>query len=170
MTTLPSLLTRRQTLRIIGGAALAVPLGLQVRDAGAARSWCRTDPTLSIGGLLANIYVSGEVDKRYDTSGPIKLVVLVPPGTATQVIAADNGFGYGYDIRFEPTKTLKNNRQRIELGVAVYVPGTAKGKNQAILVEFVPDGTVEVAARDVKPMNQWITLKTKLHKPTDGGG
>ncbi len=130
----------------------------------APRSWCRTDPTLSIGGLIANIYVSGELDKRYDTSGPIKLVVWVPKATATEVISADNGFGYGYDIRFKPTKTLKNDAQRIEVAVDVYVPGTVKGKNQVVLVEFVPGGTVEVADRSVKPMNEWISVKTRLHK------
>jgi len=40
---------------MLGGAALAVPCGFQVHNVGAARSWCRTDLTLSIGGLIANI-------------------------------------------------------------------------------------------------------------------
>ena len=162
-------LSRRQALRVVGGAALAIPLGLQVHEAGAARTWCRTDPTLAIGGLIANIYVSGEVDKRYDTSGPIKLVVNVPKATSTEVIAADNGFGHGYDIRFKPTKALKNDSKRIEVAVDVYVPGTVKGKNQMILVEFVHDGAVEVADRDVKKMNEWISVKTRLHKAAAGG-
>ncbi len=90
-------------------------------------------------------------------------MVRVPKATSTKVNSDDNGFGYGYDIRFEPTKVLKNDAQRIEVAVDVSIPGTVQGKNQAVLVQFVPDGTVEAADPSVTPMNEWISVKSRLH-------
>ena len=157
-------MSRRRALRLGVVATLSLPTALSLRDAAAGRTWCRTDPLLSIGGVRANVYVSGLLDVRYDTSGPIGLVVRVPTGVLGEVLATDSGFGHGYEITFEERAKLRESSERIELEVAVYVPATESGKDQPILVEFVPEDAVEDAEKKAKRTNEWITIKTQLAK------
>lgn len=73
MTNSPARLSRRDALRLIGGSTLALAgttLLLPGR-ASAGRVWCRADPTFRVDGIVGNVYVSGELDRIYDSTGPI---------------------------------------------------------------------------------------------------
>ena len=160
-------LSRRHALRLLAAASAAalVPArALRPMPASAARVWCRTDPQLLVDGLVANLYVSGLVDTTYDTAGPIRIDVRVPLGVETAVLATDAGFGYGYDLRFVEDKGLKAAPKEVQVVAEVYVPATAAGKGQPIRVEWVPDGTVLVAASKEGTTNQWISASTKLKR------
>jgi hypothetical protein len=74
---------------------LALALLLAPTGAEAARAWCRTDPHLSVGGRTSNITIGYDAAYKNTTTGPIKLVVTVPKGKATAILAQDPGFGYG---------------------------------------------------------------------------
>lgn len=158
-------LTRRQLLRLLGGATLAVVPALGVLErAGAARAWCRLDPTFRVEDLVGNVYVSGELDQAYDVTGPIQLRFTAPDGCTVELLASDPGFGQGYDVSYASDPTLKNTDKEIELRIDVFVP--AVSDKLAILVEFVPDGVVKAADKKVGATNRWIAVKTELRRDT----
>jgi hypothetical protein len=162
-------LTRRHAFRLLGGAALAAVPALRLAgEAAAGRSWCRVDPSFLVDGLVGSVYVSGDVDKTYDTTGPIQLRFTVPAGTDVQLLAADDGFGQGYAIVHDWTDKLHNDHKQIEIEVEVLVP--AGSDKLPVRVEFVPDGTVEVADRKDGTTNKRIKVKTQLKKPKPAKG
>lgn len=157
--------TRRHVLRLIGGAALAAVPALYVAgEASAKRAWCRLDPTVWVDGQVVHLYVSGLLDVEYDVSGPTKVVIRVPPEVAYALLEQDAGFGQGYDISFAADRKLKAEDNKLEIAADVFVPATAQGKGQPILVEWVPDGTVEVAAKKEGTTNAWIGCETKIKR------
>lgn len=157
--------TRRHVLRLLGGSALTVAGATLVlpESGGAARVWCRTDPTFSVDGMIGNVYVSGELDRAYDTTGPIQLTFYAPTGSVVELLAVDPGFGFGYDIRIAYDDGLKNDAKAIGLAIEVLVPSVSD--KLPILVEFVPDGTILVADAKVGATNQIVRVKTELRKP-----
>lgn len=158
-------LTRRDAMRLLGGATLAAVAGVRLAgDASAGRSWCRLDPTFLVDGLIGNVYVSGELNRAYDTTGPIQLKFSVPEGTYVELLASDPGFGYGYDITYHYTD-LKKDHKKIEIEIEVVVPAITD--DLPILVEFVPNATVEVEDKKVGKTNKPIKVKTKLKKPKE---
>ena len=108
--------TRRQSLRLIGGGAfaLAVPFVLPMGPARAGISWCRTDPNIAIGGRETNSYVARDASQPNSTTVPIQLTIAVPTGSSTAVLASDNGFGHGYVITFVESNSLSNGAIRIQ--------------------------------------------------------
>lgn len=165
MTTPPARLTRRDALRLIGGSTLALAgTALLLPDkASAGRVWCRADPTFRVDGIVGNVYVSGEVDRVYDVTGPIQLRFIAPHGTVVELLASDGGFGQGYDIVYANESGLRNDDSRIALKIEVVVP--AAGKRLPVLVEFVPDGTIQVADKHEGRTNEKIRVDTELRKP-----
>jgi hypothetical protein len=123
----PQRASRRDFVRLLGGAALALPVALRFAGAEAARGWCRTDPTVAIAGLVAHLYVSGQVDVPYVVSGPTQIVFRVPIGISTAVLASDNSFGLGYAMRFVEDKGLNASAKEVQVVGSVYVPTTAAG-------------------------------------------
>lgn len=164
MTSFSSRLDRRAALRLLAGSAAAVTLGatLKPQAAGAARVWCRTDPTFSVDGLVGNVYVSGLLDLAYDTTGPIQLTFTAPTGSVVELLAVDPGFGHGYTVTVAYDDKLKNDEKRIPLALEVVVPSATD--RLPLLVEFVPEGTVKVA--DMRPgmTNFPIRVRTELAK------
>jgi hypothetical protein len=160
----PTRFDRRHALRLFGGTALAAVPALRLAgQASAGRSWCRVDPSFWVDGLIGNVYVSSDVDKTYDTTGPIQLKFTVPEGTDVQLLTSDDGFGQGYEVVHEWTDKLNNDDKKIEIEVEVFVPaGTDK---LPVRVEFVPDGTVEVEDHKDGTTNKKIKVKTQLKKP-----
>lgn len=151
-------------LRLAGGAALAAVPALRLAgEASAARAWCRADPSFLVDDLVGNVYVSGQVDKTYDVTGPIYLLFTVPVGTSVSLIASDDGFGQGYSIGYNEDAKLKNDDKHIDITVDVYV--STATSNLPVRVEFVPDGTVDVADRKDGASNKKIHVKTQLKKP-----
>lgn len=157
--------TRRHALRLLAGSALTVAGATLVapRSVGATRVWCRTDPTFRVNGIVGNVYVSGELDVAYDTTGPIQLTFFAPTGSVVELLAVDPGFGYGYDIRVAYDEGLKDDEKAIGLAIEVLVPSVSD--KLPILVEFVPDGTILVADKKVGATNQVVRVKTELRKP-----
>lgn len=165
MTTNQSM-TRRHALRLLGGAALAAVPALRLAgDAAAGRSWCRLDPSFLVDGLVGNVFVSGELDRAYDTTGPIQLNFTVPEGTYVELLSSDPGFGHGYDISYSYQPKLKNDHKKIEIEIDVLVP--AISDDLPIRVEFVPNATVEVEDRKDGKTNKRIKVKTQLKKPKE---
>jgi hypothetical protein len=155
-------LDRRHALRLLGGAALAaIPAVRLAGDAAAGRSWCRVDPTFRVDGLVGNVYVAGELDRAYDTTGPIQLWFRAPAGSTIELLASDPGFGYGYDIYHIETAELKSDHKKIEIEIEVVVPARSE---LPIRVEFVPDGTIEVEDHKDGKTNKKIKVKTQLKK------
>jgi hypothetical protein len=160
-------LTRRSLLRSSAGAALAaLPMLALAGKAEAGRAWCRLDPTFLIDGYMGNVYVSGLIDRNYDVTGPTELIFTVPPGVTSQLIDADQGFGMGYKVTHATSSKLRNRSDRIEIQVSVRVP--AKTSDLPILVEFVPNGSVESPDHQDGKTNQWITVSTEIRKAKSG--
>jgi hypothetical protein len=160
------LLTRRQTLRVLAGAVIAAAPTLRIAgDAAAGRSWCRLDPSFLVDGLVGNVFVSGELDRTYDTTGPIQLRFTVPEGASVDLLATDPGFGHGYDISYTYLPKLKRDHKKIEVEIEVFVP--AISDKLPIMVEFVPNATVEVEDRKEGVTNKPIKVKTQLKKPKE---
>ena len=158
-------LTRRHALWLLTGSVLTVAgTGLFVPESvGAARVRCRTDPTFRVNGIVGNVYVSGELDVAYDTTGPIQLTFFAPTGSVVELLAVDPGFGYGYDIRIAYDDDLKNDETAVGLAIEVLMPSVSD--KLPILVEFFPDGTILVADNKVGTTNQVVRVKTELRKP-----
>jgi hypothetical protein len=155
-------LSRRHALRLAGGL-LAAPLGLRLAGSvSAGRGWCRADPTVQVNGQIVHLYVSGQLDQTYDVAGPTQVVVHVPDGVETAVLDQDDGFGQGYNIWFVTDPRLKATNAGIGLSADVYVPATAKGKGQPILLEWVPDGVVKASGSKQGTTNQVISLPTQI--------
>jgi hypothetical protein len=158
--------SRRSILRLLGGATLAtIPaLGL-AGQARAGRGWCRVDPSFQVDDLIGNVFVAGEIDRKYDTTGPIQLRFVVPQGTYVELLASDPGFGHGYDISYHYTEKLKKDHKKIEIEIEVFVP--AVSDDLPVRVEFVPGATVEIEDHKDGRTNKWIKVKTQLKKPKE---
>ncbi len=157
-------ISRRRLLRFIGGATLAtVPvLGLTSQASAGSRMWCRYDPTFSVDGVIGNVYVSGELDQAYDVTGPVKLRFTLPEGSNFKLLATDAGFGQGYDISVEFDRSLKSDERSIAIDIEALVP--AISDKLPILIEFVPDATIIVAAKQSGTTNKWLKVSTKPRK------
>lgn len=156
-------LTRRQSLQLLGGFAIAaIPAFRLTNEAAAGRSWCRYDPTVSVAGKIVHLWVSGLLNSTYDVNGPTRVVIRVPVGIAVELLDQDAGFGQGYDISFVDDPKLKVLPKHLEVAADVFVPTNDAGKGQTILVEWIPDGTVEVAADKQGITNSWLTVATKI--------
>jgi len=158
--------SRRQALRLVAGAALAaVPALRATNEVAASRGWCRLDPTFLVDGFVGNVYVSGELDTTYDTTGPIQMLFRVPAGCRVDLLSTDPGFGHGYDITYDYSADLKTDHKKIDIEIQVYVPSATS--KLPIRVEFVPNTTVEVEDRKDGNTNKWIKVKTRLRKPEE---
>jgi hypothetical protein len=91
-------------------------------------------------------------------------VFRVPPKLTASIQDQDEGFGKGYVISIVTDKKLKATGTRLDFVADVYVPATISGKNQPILVEWMPDGMIEVAASKMGKTNNWITVGTKIKR------
>src|SRR5215213_7038372 len=96
-----SRVSRRQLVRF---GALALPLTFAASypyQAEARIGWCRRDPILQIDDKFVRIDVYSEKQILDVATGPTKLRVLVPRQVDFSVYAEDEGFGAGWDIRFD---------------------------------------------------------------------
>jgi hypothetical protein len=158
--------TRRQALKLVAGAALAaIPTVDVARQVAAGRNWCRLDPSFLVDGLIGNVYVAGELDTKYDTTGPIQLVFRIPEGSYVELLASDPGFGHGYDISYDYSPDCKRDHKKIDVEIEVFVPAITD--KLPIRVEFVPNATVEVEDHKDGSTNKWIKVKTQLKKPKE---
>ena len=70
---------RRPTAKIAVAALLAVVLGLGATAPGAEalRTWCRSDPVVTIEGTLVDVLVSAPFNAPLLVNGPNRVVVTV---------------------------------------------------------------------------------------------
>ena len=156
--------TRRDAVRLLGLAALALPAALVPRAAAATHGWCRTDPIVRIDGQTADILLSSHLEMRLLATGPAEVVVAVPTGVSARLVATDPGFGgNGYDVRFEESGRLDDDEQVLEVRIKVYAPAL-DGLHGAlpVRVDFTPRGDGRlVPGRAIGLANEWVTLRTR---------
>lgn len=155
------LLTRRRVIRLAGAAmAAALPIATFANGAEAGRGWCRHDPVVKIDGQVVDIWVSS-YQEMYDlATGAVIVVVKVPKGATAELLAVDQGFGYGYDIRFETSDNLTRNSAHTQVRVSVYAP--ASTKELPVRVEFSPRSTGPLSEYESEygTANSWVVIKT----------
>jgi hypothetical protein len=121
-----------------------------VGDAAAYRGWCRADPQFLIGGDLVLIRVSAQTDNlkiaKSLSTGPIIVIVRVPPGTHAEYLASSNGFGDGFDVSIDYSHELKMTTGAIPVEVDILVP--MSDSSVAIRTEFTPAGSAAQARAD----------------------
>lgn len=146
--------------RVVSTLAVALAvLGLVLTgsSAQAGKGWCRVDPVVIIDGQIADIFVGSTLSALLTTTGPIKMIVTVPPGTKTTKLISDLGFGRGYDFRFAESSDLVATEDGIPVRVDVYVPATKD--SLPVSVYFAPRllGILWPASIDGYA-NDWISL------------
>lgn len=120
--------------------------------------WCKTDPIVDIGGKRANIFVYGMYGILDIVTGPTDVVINVPVGTDTKLIDTDNGFGYGYNVKFVELESLEETKRGIEIRVDVIVPAT---ETLPIKVE-ITDGAEKLLERSIGETNRVVTAEARL--------
>jgi hypothetical protein len=157
----PATIDRRSALRLLGSAALAaVAAGAAAGRAEAARTWCRTDPVVKIDGKVADIWLGSYTELHTAATGPAQIVVSVPKGVSTQLLACDLGFGkYGYTVNFKQDAALTRSATGPQVIVSVYVP--SKDASLPLSVSFAPRSSGLAAASASGFVNRWVTLQTK---------
>ncbi len=144
---------------VLGGLVLLFALSTQGANAGTG--WCRTDPAVAVDGHLANVFVSGPLDAPLLVTGPTHIVVTVPPGVDTILVASSLGFGQGEIVEFAESPSLKATAESIDVRIKVYVPAT--DDTMPVLVEFAPEvvGILAPSAAE-GTANTWISVKTEI--------
>jgi len=150
--------TRRRFACSLAISALALPAAGAPRGAAAA-GWCRKDPQLRIGAKSTNIFLEYRADRANTCTGPIRLVVTVPPGTATAVLSQDEGFGHGYTVTFRESAALDANGNSLRVRVEAFVP--AAGAMECRVVSEPVDNPQWHAAKQ-GPANAWIALDARV--------
>ena len=138
------------TLAVLG-------LVLTGSPAQAGKGWCRVDPIVIIDGEIADVFVGSTLSALLTTTGPIRMVVTVPPGTQATKLISDLGFGRGYDFRFAESSDLVATEDGIPVRVDVYVPAT--DDSLPVSVYFAPRllGILWPASVDGYA-NSWVSL------------
>jgi hypothetical protein len=150
--------------RLVLTAAVALAaLGLLVTgpSAKAGKGWCRVDPVVIIDGQIADIFVGSTLSALLSTTGPIEIVVTVPPGTSTTHVISDLGFGRGYDFSFVESSDLVETAGGVPVNVDVYVP--ARSDTLPVSVYFAPRllGILWPASADGYA-NSWVTVSSNV--------
>ncbi len=125
----------------------------------AARTWCRTDPVVSIDGQIADIIVMASVDDLPKITGATQVVVVVPIAVNTRLVATDPGFGFSEVVSFKQSDQLLLTSSLLPVTVRVYVPATSS--TVPIKVNFNPRGIgLLSSASGTGTANSWVVLKS----------
>jgi hypothetical protein len=131
---------------------------LTVPGASATVGWCRSDPVVMIDGKVAHVWVSSTNAMRDAATGPIRVVITVPVGVSTRLLATDRGFGYGYEVTFQESEQLgTKNGPRVQ--VDVYAPAT--DSSLPVVVDFIPRNSDLAPASASGTANAWVSLTTR---------
>ena len=155
-------LTRRQVIGVLGGALVATGGMMQAPAASAARSWCRADPILSIGGHEAHINLYSWSEMFAAATGPIQVIVSVPEGDegVVELLYADNGFGHGYELTIHVSDLATERSAGIDIVVEALAP--AADDTIPVQLELVPVTTGLPSKVHRGKANQWITMRGKI--------
>ena len=155
--------TRRHALPLLGLSAIALPAALRPVGAGAGRGWCRQDPIVKIDEQTADILLASQRAMRTLATGPVRIVVTVPTGIPTRLVATDPGFGrQGYDVRFAESDELPAERHLLHVQIEVYAPARDGLTGPLPLrVAFTPRGTGRLVPGEATGhANSWVILRT----------
>lgn len=149
---------RRDVLRLMGAGALAAMVaGGLASPALAGRGWCWRDPVVKIDGKVADIRIGGDEALDETATGPTQIVVLVPPGVTTELLATDQGFNkQGYAISFAEDAGLTWGDDGPQVVVQVFVSAPVDGL--PVQVNFAPRSLRLAPATAYGASNQWISL------------
>lgn len=150
---------RRRLVRgLLSGLLLLTALFLVTAPGvDAARSWCRTDPIISINGQIVDVLVLAPNEDLSKITGATRVEVTVSSGVNAKLIATDRGFGFGETVTFSSSDTLRATAQGIDVDVRVYVPATSS--TVPIQVQFVPRSKGLVSPASVTgTANSWVVL------------
>ena len=151
---------RRVPRALTALAVLAALLIATTPGADAGRSWCRKDPVVRIGDQVVRIYVSSYAEAMSSATGPTEVVITVPVGVRTALLRTDDGFGFGYAVRFAESTRVRISAGGTAITVAAYVP--AEDHSLPVLVELVPKETGQTAGIARGTANAWVTARTQL--------
>lgn len=151
---------RRSTLRWAAALAAVGTTGI-FRPALAARGWCRSDPLVRIDDELMYIVCTAPRTIRQATTGPTEIVVTVPGGIQTKLVAAGASFGKGETVRFAYSREAVDAKSGIDIKVEARVPA---GEDLPIGLEVArrTRGNHKKPARAQGRTNRWVALLTKL--------
>jgi hypothetical protein len=160
-----SLLDSRTDRRLRGIAyiavvAIAILAALALAStAQAGKGWCRVDPVFIIDDQITDVFVGSDLSALTSTTGPIKIVLAVPPTTEATMVISDLGFGHGYDIEIVTSDSLMKTGDYTQVEIKVYVP--ANRDSLPISVYFSPRllGILNPVSVDGNA-NTWITLSS----------
>ena len=125
-------LTRRFAVSLVGGAALALPVALDLREVAAGRSWCRTDPVIELRdpadrkGNNAAIYLSAALEEWELNNSSGDLVIEHPKDAKTNKQWEDKGgyFGQGISTNFAINEKLRFSPSAMDVRVRCYIPAS----------------------------------------------
>jgi hypothetical protein len=137
---------------------LALVTAWQVNSASAGIGWCQTDPVVKIDGGTADIFISSSTDMNSAATGPIQIDVYLPAGSVGQVLAVDQGFGFGYVITFLPSTLLQKTALHDQVTVQVLAPAT--GNKLPVEVDFAPRSSNLSAGSAAGTANKVVSLTT----------
>ena len=151
---------QRSFVRVVLVALLLGVFGLSLgtSDAGAWRTWCRSDPVVSIDGQLVDISVGIPPDQLFSVTGATQIVVKVPPKVSAELVVNDPAHGYPNEVSFRTSKRLDKTNRGIEVRIEVYV--TASDDAMPVEVRVTPQ--VESLATPVvieATANEWIVVR-----------
>jgi hypothetical protein len=148
---------------MLGLAAVVLPAALRPGGAGATRGWCQADPIVTIDGQFADISLSSYEEMLDLATGPTQVVVTVPTGVATRLVATDTGFGgHGYHVRFKKSRKFANTEQLLEVRIRVHAPARkAPDGPLPLKVTFSPLGVGPLLGGEaLGRANKWLVLRT----------
>lgn len=118
--------TRRDALRVLTGATLALVPALRPQEAGAFRGWCRADPIFRIESQKLHLWVTVRWKSKREayhlSRGPIQVDLFVPVGVDAQRLDRNAGFGDGFDVAIETDRELLLDDGMVPLRFRVRVP------------------------------------------------
>jgi hypothetical protein len=121
--------------------------------------WCVVDPVVKINGKVVDIVIAsgGEADTL--ATEPTALVITVPVGISTQLLATDKGFGgLGYVVSFAWSPELEATADSLPVEFAVYVP-MADGA-LPVRVDVRPRSSPLTPGSAEGTANAWVTVAT----------
>ena len=125
----------------------------------AGDGWCAEDPVVKIDGKVVDVRVVSRDEADTLATGPTRLVVTVPVGISTQLLATDRGFaGLGYVVSFAWSLELEATADSLPVTFAVYVP-TADG-TLPVRLDVRPRSSPLAPGSAEGSANTWITVAT----------
>ncbi len=157
--------TRRAAVRLLSACALSAPVVWRSPSVLAIKGWCRRDPIIKINDVTVQIVLFSNTEMHDLATGPTKLVIQVPVGIPTRLVADDPGFGhFGYEVCFTESRELIAAGRSVDVYLEAYVPATnpAEGPLPVVLEFTRRGGGVPAVFQAEGRANDWVSLRANL--------